>query len=944
MRHFLAVVSLCAAALAQAPPQDTSAALAARAEQQYARSDYKGAIATLKQAIAAAEREQGAQSVAVGDLWFRLNDACFILGKYQEGDDAAGRALAIYRQQPGSDSRVARATAAIALQAAGAGDYSKSVSYYQQAIALLERGSPPDPELAPILAQYASALLRSGEYGPAQLTAERAVASFESTGRGDTAECATALQVLVNVLNEIGDYSAADRQAQRALAIVEKTSGADSVLAANILVVLGSTAQNERAYGRSKSLLEQAAAIYAKRLGRRNTRVAGAMDNLGQTLLLMKDYAAAQTAFRRALDIQDEALGPRSAWAGNLIQGLAKVAAATGRYEEARRLYEQNLDIWREQLGPAHPFTIASLGQLAEVQARLGKRSQAIATALEDARIRRDSFTSTIAAMDERQALRYATVRLAGLEAALSLAPGASAAEQRDIFDELIRNRGLVFDEMAGRHRALLNSDDPGLTKAAADLADLRSALARLVVQGRGRLSETDYERRLDEARARTHEAEEALALRSGPFRSRLARQRAGLAEVRAALPPKSLLIAYVRYDAIDSARAGAAAIPSYAAFLLRPGAEGPRVVFIGRASRVDALVRHWCAEIDRERTSLGRNAARNEAMYRNAAWALEHVILDPARPEMASARQVFIVPDGSLEAVNFMALPAGHSRYLVQSGPSMNLLTAERDLIPREAATSGEGLLAIGNPDFQSRNPGERTAISGVRFRGSRSECEDFSAIEFEPLPGAAAETLDVARVWKSRGWPADRITGSEATEAALRERSAGKRVVHLATHAFFLPAECRQSAVVRENPLLRAGLALAGANRRSRAAADQDDGILTAEEAASLDLHAADLVVLSGCDTGAGDIQSGEGVLGLRRAFEEAGARTVITSLWPVDDDDARQWMTELYADRFRRGMPTGEAVRAASRHALALSQSRHGNTHPFHWAGFTSVGDWR
>jgi CHAT domain-containing protein len=574
----------------------------------------------------------------------------------------------------------------------------------------------------------------------------------------------------------------------------------------------------------------------------------------------------------------------------------------------------------------------------------MGQRDEAISTALADARIRRENLASTIRTMDERQALRYATVRLAGLETALSLAPAAAPAERDAILDELIRNRGLVFDEMAARHRALSNSDSPAVREAAADLADARSALARLVVQGRGRVSQKEYDATLEKARTRAHEAEENLALRSAPFRSKLARERAGVSEVRAALPPNSVLVAYVRYDQIDMRHAGAEPIPSYEAFLLRPGDPNARTVPLGPASRIEPLVRAWRAEIDRERDAMGRSAERNERLYRRVGWALEHALMDPIGRELRSAKEVFIVPDGALQAVNFVALPAAHGQYLVQSGPPINLLTAERDLLPPEEAGKGEGLLAIGNPDFQARNPGERPSVARASFRGTHSGCEDFTTLDFEPLPGAAAETLDLARLWKRRGWPADRLTGMYATKAALRDHVAGKRVVHLATHAFFLPGDCRQSDVARENPLLRAGLALAGANRRNRATGDQDDGILTAAEAASLDLHAADWVVLSGCDTGAGDIQAGEGVLGLRRAFEEAGARTVITSLWPVEDEDARLWMTELYADRFTRNMSTGNSVRAASRSALATCAARHHNTHPFHWAGFTSLGDWR
>jgi CHAT domain-containing protein len=134
----------------------------------------------------------------------------------------------------------------------------------------------------------------------------------------------------------------------------------------------------------------------------------------------------------------------------------------------------------------------------------------------------------------------------------------------------------------------------------------------------------------------------------------------------------------------------------------------------------------------------------------------------------------------------------------------------------------------------------------------------------------------------------------------------------------------------------------ALAGANHR--AAAGQDgDGILTAEEIASLDLSSVEWAVLSACNTASGDIREGEGVLGLQRAFQIAGARTLVMSLWPVDDRATRRWMEQLYDGHLRRGLDTAEAVRSAMQSALADRRRKGLDTHPFYWAGFIAAGDW-
>ena len=135
-----------------------------------------------------------------------------------------------------------------------------------------------------------------------------------------------------------------------------------------------------------------------------------------------------------------------------------------------------------------------------------------------------------------------------------------------------------------------------------------------------------------------------------------------------------------------------------------------------------------------------------------------------------------------------------------------------------------------------------------------------------------------------------------------------------------------------------------LAGANRRAQARADEDDGILTAEEVASLDLHGVEWAVLSACDTGVGEIKAGEGVFGLRRAFQVAGARTVVMSLWSVEDQSTRAWMRALYEGRFERHLSTADAVHQASLTVLRDRRAKGQSTHPFFWAAFVAAGDWR
>jgi CHAT domain-containing protein len=236
---------------------------------------------------------------------------------------------------------------------------------------------------------------------------------------------------------------------------------------------------------------------------------------------------------------------------------------------------------------------------------------------------------------------------------------------------------------------------------------------------------------------------------------------------------------------------------------------------------------------------------------------------------------------------------------------------------------------------------------------------------VHFEDLPGSRNEAADIAKIWPSIGSSQEDdvrlLSGRAATKTAVKQAEVGRRVVHLATHGDVLQSRCDPTAGntrgvgalalasapasgLAENPLLLTGLAFAGANRRAGSRAGQDDGILTAEEVTGLNLQGTEWAVLSACNTGAGQIKAGEGVFGLRRAFQIAGARTIIMSLWSVEDRATRIWMRDLYDARFSKHLSTADAVHEASLRMLQDRRAHHRSTQPFFWAGFVAAGDWR
>jgi len=261
---------------------------------------------------------------------------------------------------------------------------------------------------------------------------------------------------------------------------------------------------------------------------------------------------------------------------------------------------------------------------------------------------------------------------------------------------------------------------------------------------------------------------------------------------------------------------------------------------------------------------------------------------------------------------------------------------------VRRRRGSDGTDLLIVGAPDFDAAPRGEggvRVTAGPAGSRGSQLEDRASAPQHFNALVGAAAEAGAVAGIWGARsGGEVVELSGAAAGEAAFKQLAPRHSNLHLATHAF-LAAEPREAAAETRSVT---GLALAGANLQAPAGWRGEDGILTVEEIACLDLSGVRWAVLSGCQTGVG-ATGVDGIQGLRRAFEIAGAGTLIASLWNVDDAAAQRWMSQLYEARLAgRGAP--EAVAEAHRALLASRRAAGQTTHPYYWGAFVSAGDWR
>ncbi len=478
-------------------------------------------------------------------------------------------------------------------------------------------------------------------------------------------------------------------------------------------------------------------------------------------------------------------------------------------------------------------------------------------------------------------------------------------------------------------------------------LRGLRTQLATLSLAGPGSLTPGDYQQRLKTLADEGDSLEAALARRSAPLRAltTLPPPAEIVDRVAAALPKDGALVELIAYTDIPlvpkpaTPRGKSSSPLRYLALVLFPDAS-TRAVDLGPAEPIDRAASHL------------RNALANrDASFQATAQELHQRAFQPLLPLLGKTRRVFLSPDGQLGLVPFAALHDGR-RFLLDSF-DFSYLTSGRELLARpQDIPPSSSVFVLADPDF-SASPRVTSSASGNTpplAESADSLDRFFSTVRADPvsstwvpLPGSRQEAESIQRLLPQ----AQLFLGPEATKERLLQLST-PGILHLATHGFFLedaptPEGSRgvgnfgalgdnRQASRPQNPLLRSGLALAGASEPSKARPEA--ALVTALELAGLDLWGTQLVVLSACDTGRGDVKLGQGVHGLRRALVVAGAETVVMSLWKVKDDSTRLLMESYY-----RNLLAGQGRASALREAMrSLRASR---PHPHDWAPFIALG---
>jgi tetratricopeptide (TPR) repeat protein/CHAT domain-containing protein len=900
--------------------------------------DYAGARPLFDRALKIREQAFGPDHP---DVAWSLSDLGWLLqltGDYAGARALYERALQIQERRLGPNHPgVAQALVNLATSQRTAGDYAAARPLLERALQVRERAlGPAHPAVAGALQQLAYLLYVSGDYSAARPLYERALAIREAAQGPNHRDVASVLNDLGLLLTATGDLAGARRSYERAIRISEQALGADHIQLAWPLNNLGRLLRQMGDYAAARPVLERSLQIRERALGPNHPDVAASLLDLGYLLQVTRAYDAARPLYERALRIREQAFGPDHIQVTFALNSLGFLNLVTTRYADARPLYERALRIRERTLGPDHvdvAWSLNNLGALSRVvgdyDAAIPLYERALPTVrrveIPDLRWRvtfglartyeqrgrlgdalplyRESVATLegLAGQFGDDALRtqYLQVenRLVPYEALarllLKLHEGdSSKGYDRDAWAVLEAKKGRVVADALAAARPPLR--DPAARQAAEQVQAKEKqarALERALREEQGTSPGDAGAKRVQNLTTLLAQTKAEYLAQVHAFLSRYPQYKAQFIDQQT-VDPKALA------KFADRLPAGTLAVQYFAApdtlylFVVAPG--GRFQVKSRAVSQEDLykLVKEYRRSLDAAATQRLPWADDGSSVYREKVSPLREVgrklsglLLEPVAGELRAHRNLVVIPNDLLLYLPIHALtlegPDGSVRFLAET--HLVSYVTQLELVDLLTPTSPEvnvPLLALANPD------------------GS--------------LPAASREVRELARIRSG----ATSLEGSQATKERFLNLVSQFSDIHLATHGV-LDAERPE----------RSYLLMAGADEVSQR--------LTVAEIASLSLGRNGLAVLSACETALGEQVPGAALITLAAAFSQAGAQSIVASLWKVNDAATRDFMVA-----FHRALSSGG--RAAALQGAQLAVLREPRTaHPYYWAPFILIG---
>jgi CHAT domain-containing protein/tetratricopeptide (TPR) repeat protein len=766
-----------------------------------------------------------------------------------------------------------------------------------------------------------------------------------------------AMETLAEINCRYGRWKQAEQYYQNGLTIFEKVNGPVHPWVANLLMGLGDIRVEQGRFSEAEAYYDRALDIRQQFFQDNHHRIAQSCAKIAVLNAYQGRYARAESLFNRAIDIYIDVNGPEHTKVCEALRQLGIMIANHGRYQEGKALIERSLNIRLNAQGPNHYRIPSCYYNLALVSCYLrdyGSGREYYEKLLQS---RRRFLEVIFAGASEEQKLRYMSEYSIMEHSLYSMAMKDGSMESRGLALKMLLNgKAFVLDAVAAEKEAAHCSYDADIKNLVDRLSSVYREIANLTISGGGDLESEIFDRHLKALYDSKDSLETVLSDRCSDYKNIFENGTISTKDIAEAIPPDAVLWEIARYRPFDLGPRGSfferTGKPRYLAFTLNHAGDID-LVDLGDTFLIDSLIQESLDKIRKAPEMIYSGNERQSELELNRITAqLYDLVFAPLSGGLNDNAHIFISPAGNLNLFPLEILPLPDGKYVVEKY-HLSYLSSGRDLLKFEDDNfqPGRGAMVVADPDFDmnlivdnnsnSIQPAAVNLSAYLPVRASNCLAEYLS-----PLPETYVEGQTITGLLnRDNGLNVRFFYGSEASEELLKNIDSPPEILHLATHSYFCPEITGIEGEGPYNPLLESGLVMAGANRiiddHPNQSLNGEDGILTSLEISALNLTNTDLVVLSACQTGVGEIVGGEGVFGMRRAFQHAGARTIVMSLWPVPDRQTRELMENLYRN-WLAGNSKSTALRKASLDIISKRRDKYGASHPLFWGGFILLGD--
>jgi len=791
-----------------------------------------------------------------------------------------------------------------------------------------------------------------GDYEKAEPYFLEAIILRKKLNGDEHSEYASSLNNLANFYYNMGNYEKAEPIYQQAIAIRKKIFGKDNINYATSLNGLACLLRERGEYRKADSLFQETKIIQAKVQGVDHPEYFRLLLNISELNMARSNFELAKNELDEAKIISEKALNNDNYDKVTLLNCLGNYYFKTNNFKESEKYYIEAKLLLEEILDKKNPLYEILLYDLCNLYFNSNKYKEAGSIIYEISQLNKSAIIDGMRHLSENEMNSFVNKFSKRLDLTLTYNLLTRDNEVSKLsLDNSLFYKGLILNSVT-KVRQLLKTDS-SLAFRFNKLKSFEQSLSR-------EYSKPQFNsRKIEELLEKTNSLEKEIAISFSSYQKNL--RNVSWLEVQQKLKPGEVAIEFVHFNYFGNNTKDSIV---YAALMLNSKEVHPLFIPLFKNKLVDSIFQLY---VNSELVSVNELYSPNKfSISGNSKFSnsFYDFLIKPLEEHLVGINKIYYSPSGLLHRINLSAIPISADKVLRDKYTLVELYST-RQLVENEQPKyiSNEALLyggiyfevdstvkIEGEPEFKnieynlfySKESKLRNQIdTSIRGRG------------FNYLPGTEQEVVAIEKIMKKSKIVVSVKKGYNATEEYINISSSNigsPRILHFATHGFFFPdpkSLYRSSQFFgdhsepyfksSDNPMFRSGLILAGGNaswHRKDIYNGKDDGILTAFEISKMNLSNTELVVLSGCDTGLGEIKNNEGVYGMQRAFKIAGAKYLMMSLWQVPDRETKEFMVSFYKNWLSKRKSIPEAFR------MTQKEMRERFINPYAWAGFVLV----